>query len=358
MKLLDVVAQFQAVLPKHTELLSSVLRISSITASGNSATIATSERHGLTDGQAITITGVQSQNPISSITQDGLIFTVTTSQEHDLTYGWEEHDTVTFAEFTDSAWNDSFDLIGVDTKYVFRIRSTNSLPTLNGNEVLYEMRADGINGRYQANVVSQKSFTITGTFNDGIYTGGTVSGNVRVAGSVTIERAIEQYTKKNVEDVWGFVVMNDAEVSKARTAHSDATATVAMGQDIRVRMLDGFSITYVVNTSNDISAQQAVDVCRHDLLLPTLQSVYGARFDTGLSKDMDFRTIPKGHFVSAYNRAILAYTYDFEVVMDLTADDSINQGNDRAFRDIGYTQIVGDDDTTDLTVTVNLPANP
>jgi hypothetical protein len=350
MRLLDVVGQLQLILPKHTDKLSTTLVISSITVSSNVATIITSSVHGLTTGQAVTLSNVQSRTAISGVSQSGNVFTFTTSVDHDLTSTWPDHATVELSGFTDSAWNNSFTLTDVPNRRTFKVQSTNTLPTLNTNEVLLEVRIDGVNGRFSATVSNTTTFTISGTFNDGVYVGGTVSSAVRVAGAVDIERAIDQYTEQNVQDLWAFVVMNDAETSKDRHTFSDATATKTTGQDMRLRLLDGFTITFVANVSTDIAAQLNIDIMRHDLLLPVLQSVYGARFDTGLSGNADFRTVLTGHGISLYNRAVLAYTYSFETVMDLTNDDAVIDQDTRAFRDINYTELIGGDDTTDMTI--------
>lgn len=359
MKLLDVVTQLSILLPKFTDKVTTVFGISSISVSSNVATITTSSAHGITTGLAITLANVEIQTPITARSQDGTLFTFTVNPAHDLTFGWADHENITLSGFTDSVWNGSFALKGVPNRFNFIVQSAESIPTLNGNEALHEIRSDGINGRFSATRVSATVFTITGTFLNGTYTGGTVNKGVRVAGAVTIERAIAQYTEQNVTDLWMFVVMNDAEVSKDRHTHSDATATKARGDDMRIRLIDGFTITIVVNTTNDITGTSAIDICRHDLLQPILRSVFGARFDTGLSSAPDFRAVLTGHGINSYTKAILSYTYEFEFVMDLTIDDAVNEGDTRAFRDLDYTQEIGGDDTPDMTVIpVNLDDSP
>lgn len=359
MKLLDIVTQLAILLPKFTDKVSDVLTISSISVSSNVATITTTSAHGLTTGKAVTLANVEIKTPIATRSQDGLNFTFTTDPAHDLTFGWADHENITLSGFTDSAWNGSFALQSSPNRFNFVIQSAETIPTLNGNEVLHEIRSDGINGQFSATRVSATVFTITGDFLDGTYTGGTVNKGVRVAGAVTIERALAQYTEQSVTDLWMFVVMNDAELSKDRHSFSDATATKVTGDDMRVRLLDGFTITIVIATSQDITATDSIDICRHDLLSPILNSVFGALFDTGLAANPDFRAVLTGHGLNEYTKAILAYTYEFEFPMDLTADDAVNEGDTRAFRDLDYTQEQGGDDTTDMTVIpINLDDSP
>lgn len=359
MKLLDVVTQLAILLPKFTDKVSTVLTISSISVSSNVATITTSTAHDLTTGDAVTLANVEIKTPITARSQSGTLFTFTTSPAHDLTFGWTDHANITLSGFTNPNFNGSFALQDSPNRFNFVVQSAETIPTLNGNEVLHEIRSDGVNGMFSVTRVSATVFTITGTFLDGTYTGGTINKGVRVAGSVTIERAIAQYTEQNVTDLWMFVVMNDAEVSKDRHTFSDATATKATGDDMRIRLIDGFTITIVIATSNDITGTAAIDICRHDLLSPILNSVYGALFDTGLASAPDFRAVLTGHGIADYNKAILAYTYEFEFVMDLTIDDAVNEGDTRAFRDLNFTQEEGGDDTTDMTVIpVNLDDSP
>lgn len=354
MKMLDVVTQLQLLMPKYTVLLTDVTGISTIVASGGTATITTSSAHGLSTGQAAVLANIETETPITAVSKSGNLYTFTTSPAHDLTYGWTEHETITLSGFTDGAWNAAFELKGVPNRNQFVIQSTNSLPSLNSNEVLHEIRSDGVNGRHSITVSTTTVFTVTGSFLDANYTGGTVNTNPRIAGAVTVERALEEYTKKPVTDLWLIVAMHDADISKDRHSMSDAAASRGHGDDIRTRMLDGFTIYAFVNTTGDIAGQDAVDLCRHTLLQPILRSVYGAIFDTGLAASGDFKAVLTGHGLANYDRAVLVYSYSFETAVELTTGDSVQPGDTRAFRDIDYTEAIGGADTTNMTVEINL----
>lgn len=358
MKLTDVVNQLRAVLPKYTDVFSKVLSISTITVSGGTATIVTSSSHGLSTGDNIVISDVTVHTSITAVSQSGNVFTFTTGSDHDLTFGWQEHENVNLDGFTDSAWNDSFYLVDVPNRRTFKVRSTNALPVLNTNEVLLENRRDGVNGRWSATVVDPTTFTIATVELDGTYVGGTVGASHRIAGSITIERAVEQYTAQNLSDFWMFVVPDDAELSKDRATYTDAVATRTTSDDLRLRLLDGFLVYIIKNTTQDIAAVAALDICRHDLLLPVLKSLNGARFEAGLSGSGDFKTIMTSHRAFDYNRAYLIYEYQFQMAMDITNDDQVQPEDTRAFRDIDYTEEIGGDDTTDMTITIDLDEEP
>ena len=65
-----------------------------------------------------------------------------------------------------------------------------------------------------------------------------------------------------------------------------------------------------------------------------------------------------GHSAFDYNRAVLIYEYSFQAVMDLTDSDTVEDADTRAFRDIDYTEAIGGEDTTDMTVNVDLDEEP
>ena len=356
MKLTEVVNQLQLVLPKYTDLFSNTLGISSIVSSSNVATITTSPAHGLVNNQAVTISDVAQENIIDSVSQDGLVFTFTTTNNHDLTFGYAGYENVTFGGFSDSAWNTTHQLLSIIDRKTFTVQSTETIPTLNASNFLSEIRIDGVNGRFPVTVTSPTVFTVAGTFLDGDYLTGTVKTAVRIAGTATIERGLEQYTKQNVSDLWLLVSMSDAIVSKNRTAYNDATATIGNGEDIRTRLIDGFSVFIIKNVKSDIAAVDALDIARHDLLTPLMKSLFGARFSTGLNGLGDFRAILTGHNFVEYTRAILVYQYNFEFTTDLTLDDTVDPLDTKAFSDIDYTHSVGGDDTTDATIkNIELP---
>lgn len=356
MKLTEVVTQLQLLMPQFTDLFSNTLSVSSIVASSGVVSI-NAIAHGLLTNDPITISEISQKNPIIDVSRDGLLFTFETSINHDLTLDDPKYETIIMGGFTDSVWNDSFSLVGVDDRTTFVIQSTNpNLPVLNTNEYIEEIRVDGINGRYPVTVIDDDNFTVAGDFEDGDYLGGTIKTAVRIAGSVSIERAFEQYTKQIREDLWIFVTMNDAVTSKNRTAYNDATATIAANEDIRTRLIDGFSVFLIMNVNDETAAVNAIDICRHDMLTPICKSLFGARFSTGLNGAGDFAAILTGHNQVEYDRATFVYQYGFEFTYDLTLEDAVENTDTRAFSEIQFTQVMGGDDTEDLTFETELPS--
>lgn len=353
MRLLDIVNQIRTILPKHTDRFSTLINTTSISVVSNVATITTATAHKLQDNNIITLSGYLTETPIEDVSQDGLLFTFTTTTDHDLTETWQ--DQVTLEGFDSTSWNATFTLSKVPNRKTFVIKSTNSLPSLNTNEFIYEDRIDGINGQYSVTVINANKFTISGQFLDGDYNSGVINTKVRVVSNLNIERFLEQYPEQIVNDLYMCVVMNDADVSKDRNTYTDAVAAPVTGSEIRLHLVDGFTIYVVGNVSSEYAAQGLIDICRHDLLLPILKSVYGARFPTGLSNETDYRTIFTGHGIDSYDKSKYVHFYNFEMSMELTEDDAVDRNDTRAYRDSIHSLTV---DEQYMTITVDQDDEP
>ncbi len=341
MRIADIIAQLQRVLPGKTDLFHDVIAVTSITATATLATIVTADAHNLVDGSLVTLSGVESRAPITAVDQDGLLTRFTTSVDHDLTEGNPDTPTVNLIGFTDGAWNVAHELVSVPNRRSFVVRSALAIPVLNGAEVLLEPnRIDGINGAYDATVVSSTSFTISGSFIPGIYTptNGRVSSEPRITGAITVERARQIYDAAP-KRFWMSVVPDAAVVSKHRATESDAISAMMDGEDLRLRILDNFAVFVFAPVDGELGAVDTLDICRHDLLGPIVSSLYGTRPLTGLACAVsEFRITFVGHRPFDYDRGVLAYEYAFQAPADLTTDDAVVLEADRAFRDIDYAQ--------------------
>jgi hypothetical protein len=353
MKLLDIVQQLRVILPKHTDKFSTVINTINIDATNNIATITTDVPHKLKNNETVTLVGYSTKTFLESVSQDGLLFTFTTSTDHDLTEEWQNQ--ISLNGFDSTDWNGVISLYKVPNRRTLVVRSTNSIPSLNTNEFFYEDRIDGINGQHIVTVINSSSFTITGDFLDGSYNGGTINSKVRIVGSISMERFLDHYTEQTIQDLYMCVVMDDADVSKDRNTYSDAIATPVTGSEIRLLLVDGFSVYIFGNTSKDIGAQQMIDICRHELMLPILKSVYGARFSTGLSNETDFRTVFTGSGLALYDKSKYVHVYKFEMSMEITEDDTVEREDTRAYRDTVQSLKV---DEQYMTITVDQDSIP
>jgi len=85
MKASDIIIQLHSELPKHTELFSTNIALSSLTFSGGVVTATTSSAHGLSTNDTVVIQDALSPNPLPSLTSSEGIATATTLGNHDLT---------------------------------------------------------------------------------------------------------------------------------------------------------------------------------------------------------------------------------------------------------------------------------
>lgn len=348
MKLHDIVIQLHNILPIYTNRLSPVIDVLEVSVTSDTITVTCSEPHKMKTGDPVTIVNSLTHTAIDSVVTDGLTHTFTTATNHDLTLNY--HTSVELNGFSDSDWNGSFELISVPNRVTFKVRSINSEPVLNGLEYLLERRIDGINGIFPINYVDIDTFTCSGTFLASDYDIGNIYGKARISSAITIDRAIENYTEQKINDLWAFVTPENMIVSKERNNFSDALSLKNNSSDLRLTVVDGFSITLIANTSNQLSASNALDICKHDMFLPLMRTVYGAKFESGLSGNTTYKVIPTKSFISEYNRAIMAYTYSFEVPYQITGCDAVENFDTSAFKSIDYTIEVGDNDVENLTV--------
>lgn len=359
MRLSELADRLQLFLPSETDLFSTQLDIVSIVSDGSTATIVTSTKHGLSDDEVVVLHGVETRTAIDSVSSVGFLHTFVTSSDHDLTEGNPDTATVPLTGFSDPAFNSDVELVDVPNRRTFTVRVAAGTPILNGDELLLEPnRLDGINGSHAITVVSNVSFTISGSFPIGSLTpfSGAVSARPRIGAAVDGARALEIF-EQDADKFWCFVVPDAATVSKDRSTVSDAIATQQQGTTLRLKLLDNFSVLVFAPVSAQLAAEQAVDICRHDLLLPIVSSLFGYRPGSGLScPESEFQIVPTGHQVEDYNKAVLVYAYSFQAPVDLTADDAkLDWLGSRAFRDADVDQV---NRHTDVELAINLDEQP
>lgn len=347
MKLNDIASQLKLLLSSYTDLFSSNLTISSISSDGSTVTV-TAPSHGLNTGQGVVLSGVAKETAINSVAQDGLIFTFGTAVDHDLTMNWFRNprdintlNEVSLIGFTEGSWNDIFELNDVLNRRNFKVKSVNTLPVLNSNEKLLEI-LPAINKAFPVTVIDTNTFTFTGSIAAGNYQGGKVSTIPRVYVAINgqdVWERIQSPLATNSYSMYVLPPLSGVSTSKDRSTFSDAVSTKSSGTDLRIRLLDGFSILIIAPTHNENSAGLAIDICRHDLRAVLYSCLLGAKFTTGLSTS-EFKIIPIQDDVASYDRSKLIYQYNFQLPFDATSSDSVPPADTSAFREIDFTLAV------------------
>jgi len=337
MKIADAVKQIARVLPSLTSKFSSKLSATAVALNGV-VTVTTSIPTNLKSSAVIEIISQPTRTPITSISKSNTSFTITTGEDHDLTLNYQEE--VSLGGFASASWNDSFQLIGVENRLNFTLRSGNSLPLLNGGEYLNEVKIGGLSGRFQITVIDENNFTIE---NQGLPDGNysfEFNAGVRVAGVANYETAAAIYTQDKFADAdqcWCFCYMGGAAASKDRSIDSDATANRTAADDQRTRVIETLTVVFVIPTMREISGVEAVDLARNELFFALLKSINGVKFGNGASDDFAFQLNFNSHDQQEYNRAYYAHQYTFENVYDITLGDNAVVTDTRAFRDIDET---------------------
>ena len=341
MRLAELADRLQALVPPNTDLFSNVVAISSIVSDGTAATINTDGVHDLVSGTLVNLSGVETRTPIVAVATAGFSHTFTTGSDHDLTENRfsDPIGQVRLDGFTDQNWNNAdLSLADVPNRRSFTVPLALPTPALNGGEFLLEPnRLDGLNGIRSITVLSRTSFSIEGPFPSGTFTpiNGKVSAAPRIGVAVDGPRALEIF-ESDPDSFWMFVVPDNAIVSKDRTTFSDAVSAKQVGTTLRLRVLDNFSVLVFAPVAGELAAEEAVDICRHDLLGPVVSALFGYRPETGLScPASEFQIVLTGHQVEDYNKASLVYRYDFQAPIDLSSMDAqLDSEGSRAFRDI------------------------
>ena len=366
MRIADVVNQLAKIIPQETDFFSDTVGISSISSDGVNVTVVTSAVHGLVTGANINTRNVSTLNPIASVVfsiVNGVsTLEVTTTLNHDLTLNPRATavQLVALSGFTDTDWNDSLELTAVPNRKNFTVvNGTAASPTLNTNEVLSELVLGRFNGPQTITVTDPSTFTYPGAF---IATGqgGDIQTNIRIAGVVNFQRALEQYTKQLQDKFFMFVVApTNTTANKSRGAQTDindeSTQETFFTQSVR----DGFIILVVANTANEAGALKSMDNIREDVFSAILRSVRGHQFDSGLSETPNQVTNFLSHGTLLYDNARYVHQFIFEMPISLSACDAVQPDTDRAFRDIDFVNSHPDNaDAPELTAGIDLDTSP
>jgi hypothetical protein len=322
-------------LPRQNNFFNEEVTVSSLTRSGSTVTVTTASNHNLQTGQFINITGAKKVTPITNLSQSNGVATATTSVDHDLTEGF--FDTVEIQGANESDYNGSKKLLEVPNRFTFTYEIDENAPgAATGTDILLTNSAVyDYNDRYQITVTSATEFTfqITGT----PYTPGIgnikVQKNVRISGAVSIERAIDAYTKQAPNNLWAFVVLDDTTTVKDRSVLNDTVAMRDSANDFRMRLMKNFSIYIIVPSTNSIAGRAERDLME-DLEVDIYKSIIGQRLSSGFSEPIWSLVVPIGHGFFDYVGAYYVHRYQFQTTVDILDEDTSIDPPTRAFRDV------------------------
>ena len=361
MKASDLILQLQIQLPKHTNLFSDQLAVSSLTFSGGIVTVTTSSAHGLSTGDKAVITGAQSPNPITSLTSGNGIATAETTNDHDLTKDWPDGkgSTIIITGAADSDYNGTKILLDVLSRTKFTYTIDTGAPASTTGGVLEEVLDDGYNGFHSITVTGATTFTYPSSTTVGSPATGTITlqANTRVSGGgIEDEKLSVSYTKQPENSLWAFVTLGEVAASKSRSALNDATMVRGGGDDPRQKLIQDFSVFIFVPAKNQIVARAARDQMQ-DVMAALFKSLLGFKPPSTLSgcvvNSITFLT----HGFFDYEESVYIHRFQFQNLVDINFDDTIGVGLNKAFRDIHIDYVdpvVDDGDNIIATADINL----
>lgn len=336
MKASQIIDQLRAILPKYTDKFTNEITISSLTFSSGTVTAITSIAHNFATGDIVNIVGALSPNAINYFDIDPInnrIITFGVENPHDLTKGFQQ--TVNLSGFTQEIYNGDKELVDVIDRYKFKIKITDDPQLPSGTPLLNENIINQYNGRFEITVIDTTTFTYTITGNPASSATGSpiVKCKARITGAATIERAIEAYTKQNIDDYYIFVVLGGTTASRDRYIKSDASYRFERDQDYRQSLTQQFSIYVFVPTKEQIAAREARDDIE-DIKYAIYKSIVGVFIDTGGSQENRDGITIVGDSEHEYTGAIYIHEFIFEITFDITFNDIVEPDDSVAFRDI------------------------
>lgn len=360
MKASDAIIQLQAVLPTVTDDFSTQIALISVTPAGTTATATTATTHPFAIGSVVNISDTLAPTVVDSITRDETVATATTATPHDITEGFQT--TVTISGANESEFNGTFPLLSADNRKTFTFTVADSGATVGTGSMLLDdpPSAFGYNGLVTVTAVpatNQFEYELPLALTEAAVGSGVVHSNIQVTGAVSFERADEMYTEQSDQDsMWAFVVLADTIASKDRTTRNDAITSSAPGSDRRQQIYQTFSVFVFKPTIDDLSARQARDDME-DVMLDLFKALLYWQAPTGLAANNGMGVVFVSHGLQDYNTARYVQEFQFQLVTEITRNDTVADSFSVAFRDIDLTMgtSLG---TEELTVNVDLDDNP
>jgi hypothetical protein len=353
MKASEVATQLALALPQLTDQVTNEIPVASVSRSGTLLTVLCNKSHGLAAGDLVALAGAEHQHTITSLTRTDPATgdaegTLVTDLAHDLVFRPAgQRDTVSQNPTTieirgaaDSEYNGTFDIVAVDNRKTIRFTMPDAGPLSTTGGVLIDAESDlrDYNQSYQVlGTPNVSTFTVAHSESTMLDPLGTIVARTkpRIGHAVTIERAIEAYTKQT--GVWLFVVLEDVFASKSRAIRSDATDNLGFSNEYRQQLIQPFTIYAFVPVRDSRSGSTGRDEAE-DIFRPICRSILMKQFDSGLATGA---TQGAAQFVShgtfRYDTATYIHAFSFQQVVDLIFEDTVGPAEDVAFRNIDLT---------------------
>lgn len=357
-----IVQHLKQYLPLFTSVFTEQLTISAASMGAFNILTITSADHGKVPGQYIVMTEGTSRNPLSdAVLNDGTVI-FTTGFEHDQTRPKLPGDKQTLIlDGFGNAWDDEHEIIDIPNRWQFVINlppGETLAPVLGGGEYLVDnipLGAHPID-----TVIDDDNFTVdlsyapdqpTGTI-DNLST----IGGFRIAAAADFERAKAAYSKHATGKPYLFVIMTDADVNKDRHTLNDGVAGFTRQDEWLLKILQNFSTTVFIPTTEDISGSNAQDLAYGAITRALISALFGAVLDD--DSIIKYVAVPSGHGPGEYNSAYYAHVWDWQAPTAIHYEDGFLIQATAAFRDIQQTLDILNDDQAQMSSQIDLDDEP
>lgn len=376
--------------------ISSITRdipILSIERSGQTAVVTTNGNHNLPDGTNVTISGadqteynvtvnitVLSRSKFSYLVNGAPITPATgivslrltslaiatTISDHDLTESQRldgQPLTVDIEGADQTEYNGINNLIVVPNRqtFIYEIDGDPATPATGTIYLRNNNPIRGYNGRFEVTVVDPTTFTyqVSSTPESPAQGSPIVRAKHRISKSASLLRANDSYTKQAQNNLWAYVVLENATASQSRQTVTDATARISIGTAFRQPRIEQFSVYVFVPTTNEIAAANARDLMS-DVARYLFKSLLGVKLPTYFTNKRHDGIVWSGEANVTDVTAYYIHQFIFETTVDITGCDIIEPSDSVAFRDINidYSSNIKSSDDIIMQSEINLDDDP
>lgn len=342
MKLSEIVIQAQKTLPKYTDKFSNKIAVTSLTANENVCTLVTETPHGLLANQEFTISNAKVRNDIISLKQNHGLGRLVTKFAHQVTKNTPlrkgDSTYITIQGANEEEYNGTFLIMDIPNANVIEFDIDSEAPQVaTGSPYLKEDCYANYNGRQVVtSVISPKELTFTlpeAPYSDTAIGDISIYSGIRISGEYSIEHAIESYEANGNGELWGFCVLNGANVSKSRINHTDAIATVQKYADLRIELVQDFDFFVIIPTTSEYCWIDFVDIA-NELRKPILKTFHRARIESGVTDEDSYLAFVGDQPVDTTTKAFMVYDYKFQSTINISNEDGIDPEFAPAIREL------------------------
>lgn len=367
----EIVTHLKKHLPRFTDLFTESLNVTAAAISSGNILTLTSVGHGKSPGQYVVISAGTVRNLITASTLIYPSVRFTTAYDHDLTQpslpnddwylnmggfgnNWDgQH------EIVDVPNRRNFEILfptgaiisggGIGFPLTFPITFVGYSPVISGTEYLSEPIPKGAYPIATTPDLDTISIDLSAarTLPEGTVDDIKVVSGFRIAAAADINRATDIYSKQATGAAYLFVIMTDMDVSKDRNILNDSIAELTRKDLLFLRLLQSFSTTVFLPTTEDLSGIDAQELAYDEVFTALLKTLYGYSIDGSMYKAV---SAPAGMGPGEYNSAYYTHVYDWQLPYIINFEDAMPHDTDVAFRNIDYSHIINGDDTDDVTI--------